>query len=232
MHRCLIVAHQTLGGQELNDYLAGLSSRGPLRVHVVVPVPTSGYYDAAAMTVGVFGAFDNDAMNRRAQTDLDHFVERLGRSGIVATGELGPGDPLVALAHADRQGPYDELVVSTLPPGISRWLRMDVPHRARRRFGDRVTTIIHSTQATLPTARDGRTTDLDRAEAASQARPIRVLLVDASPPHPADLTTVLHRTRLSTITVHVTSGVDAATRLVAEDAGGDDHDRSELISDD
>jgi len=30
--------------------------------------------------------------------------------------------------------PFDEIVLSTLPPGLSRWLRQDLPHRIARTF--------------------------------------------------------------------------------------------------
>jgi hypothetical protein len=41
---------------------------------------------------------------------------------------------------ADHQ--FDEIIVATLPQPVSRWLRADLPHRAERRFGLPVTTII------------------------------------------------------------------------------------------
>jgi hypothetical protein len=40
---------------------------------------------------------------------------------------------MLAIADAIRdRGPFDEIVPSTLPPGLSKWLRLDLPHRAPR----------------------------------------------------------------------------------------------------
>ncbi len=56
---------------------------------------------------------------------------------------VGVSDPLQAiadelLAHPD----YDTLVICTLPPGVSRWLKWDLVHRAERRFGRRVIHVV------------------------------------------------------------------------------------------
>ena len=45
---------------------------------------------------------------------------------------VGDPDPLAAVGDALRAAEFDELVVSTLPRGVSRWLRMSLPHRLRR----------------------------------------------------------------------------------------------------
>jgi hypothetical protein len=37
---------------------------------------------------------------------------------------------------------YDTLVICTLPPGISRWLKLDLVHRAERKFGPRVIHVV------------------------------------------------------------------------------------------
>jgi hypothetical protein len=37
---------------------------------------------------------------------------------------------------------YEALVICTLPPGISRWLRLDLVHRVERRFGLRVIHVV------------------------------------------------------------------------------------------
>jgi hypothetical protein len=49
---------------------------------------------------------------------------------------VGSSDPLRDIgdelsAHPD----YDTLVICTLPPGASRWLRLDLVHQAARKFG-------------------------------------------------------------------------------------------------
>ena len=40
-----------------------------------------------------------------------------------------------------RSGAFDEVIISTLPLGVSRWLGLDVPHRVERRFKVPVTTV-------------------------------------------------------------------------------------------
>ena len=47
---------------------------------------------------------------------------------------IGNYDPLVAVQEELRGGGYDAVVISTLPPGVSRWLRMDLPARVSRHF--------------------------------------------------------------------------------------------------
>jgi hypothetical protein len=45
---------------------------------------------------------------------------------------IGDPDPFAAVGDALRTEEFDELVVSTLPRGVSRWLHMSLPHRLRR----------------------------------------------------------------------------------------------------
>ena len=51
-----------------------------------------------------------------------------------ATGEIGVSDPMQAIRDALRTHSYSGLIISTLPAGASRWLHMDLPHRAAREF--------------------------------------------------------------------------------------------------
>jgi hypothetical protein len=37
---------------------------------------------------------------------------------------------------------YDEVIVATLPTGVSRWMAADLPHRVERLTGARVTHIV------------------------------------------------------------------------------------------
>ena len=50
--------------------------------------------------------------------------------------KIGDPDPLQAIGNELQSGhTYKAIVLSTLPQGVSRWLRMDVVSRVRREFG-------------------------------------------------------------------------------------------------
>ena len=68
---------------------------------------------------------------RTAQARLDEMLERLGEMGVEADGEVGDRDPVNAVRDAIRRQEVDEVIVSTLPRGLSRWLGEDVPSRLR-----------------------------------------------------------------------------------------------------
>jgi hypothetical protein len=53
--------------------------------------------------------------------------------GAVSSGSIGDPDPVLAVVDALPRDQFDEIVVSTLPPGLSRWIRQDLPHRLARR---------------------------------------------------------------------------------------------------
>ena len=58
-------------------------------------------------------------------------------------GEVGDENPMLAIGDALRDhGPFDEIVISTLPKGLSKWLKVDLPHRAEASFGLRVTHVV------------------------------------------------------------------------------------------
>ena len=48
------------------------------------------------------------------------------------TGRLGDPDPIVAVMEAWDPMEFDEIVVSTLPTGVSRWLGLDLPRRLEK----------------------------------------------------------------------------------------------------
>jgi hypothetical protein len=47
-------------------------------------------------------------------------------------GRLGDPDPIVAVMEVWDPLEFDEIVVSTLPTGVSRWLGLDLPRRLER----------------------------------------------------------------------------------------------------
>jgi hypothetical protein len=60
-------------------------------------------------------------------------LHRLREIGATADGAVGDPDPMKAIEKTLAQRRFDEIILSTLPPGISRWLAWDLPHRVRAR---------------------------------------------------------------------------------------------------
>ena len=122
MRSYLIVGNQTLMSPELATAIAERIIPGdPPDIYVVVPAtPQSGAF-----------TWDEDEARAAAQERLDAMLEHLKGLGVEATGEVGYRDPVEAARDALRQHPVDEILLSTLPTGISRWLGQDVPGRLK-----------------------------------------------------------------------------------------------------
>lgn len=123
MRRYLVVAHRTLGGSHLLAHLERLRAEGPCRFTLLVPVEHPNHMWTEGEVTAAAGA--------RLQDGL----ARLSAAGIVADGEVGDASPVYAVgAILRREGEdaFDEVIVSTLPETISRWVRMDVPRRIQR----------------------------------------------------------------------------------------------------
>lgn len=203
--RCLIVANQTLGSDELAAHLRALAAADPdLVADVIVPEPTPAYLGGDPMIGILAPASEAEAYEQvrsAAVSRLQALVSWLRSIGVTASGAMGPADPLLAIAAAERLGRYDQLIITTLPAGVSRWLRMDLPHRAVRRFGDRVTVIV--------TAQGGGPAE----EAAAHA--VEVLLLGGDVDDPAGVRAALRRSSVPTAVHDAISAGDAVTRLGA-----------------
>jgi hypothetical protein len=55
---------------------------------------------------------------------------------------VGDPSPVEAIRDALRDREFDGIILSTLPPGISRWLRQDLPSRVEKEFDLPVTHVI------------------------------------------------------------------------------------------
>lgn len=125
MRRYLVVANQTLCGQPLADKVGELMAAVPCEFHLVVPA-THGHHHLT-WTEGEASAL--------ARHRLDEALSRLRTMGAVVDGEVGDARGADAVGDAIRAGPpFDAIVLSTLPPGLSRWLRQDLPHRLERMY--------------------------------------------------------------------------------------------------
>ena len=69
-----------------------------------------------------------DEATRALEAALPKLTEAAGTS---VTGTVGDAEPLSAIQDAVNMGSYDEIIISTLPPRISRWLRLDLVSKTR-----------------------------------------------------------------------------------------------------
>jgi hypothetical protein len=147
MGKYLVVANQTLAGEHLLDEVRRRKTQGPSSFFVVVPntrsvdvapVPGGPVPPGAA---GVAVEEQDRQATLVAQSRLNEALNRLKSEGLEARGEIGDSDPLVAIEDAMAQDQFDEIIISTLPTGLSRWLGMDLPSRAERKFKIPVTTV-------------------------------------------------------------------------------------------
>ncbi len=124
----LVVANQTLGGTALARAIEERANTEAATFHVLVPAtePADEHSPAAGTA------------SENAQRRLQAALARLKAAGVEATGEIGAADPMQAIGDALKEHSHSGLIISTLPPGISRWLHMDLPHRAAREFKLRV----------------------------------------------------------------------------------------------
>ena len=132
MRRCLIVANQTLSGPDLAAEVLTRHAAGGYEFHVLVPATHA--HEGSVWTEGQAIAHAGSA--------LADALERLRAEGIDATGEVGDENPVLAVVDVFQRRVIDEIIVSTLPPGASRWLKLDLPHRLARRFGVPVTHVV------------------------------------------------------------------------------------------
>ena len=86
-------------------------------------------------------ATDQEA-STQARQRLGQMLADVDALGVPAEGDLGSAQPLEAMERVFPDHRFDEIIVATLPRTVSRWLRAHLPHRAERRFGLPVMTIV------------------------------------------------------------------------------------------
>jgi hypothetical protein len=133
----LVVANVTATSEELLETLKGRAARDSCRFTLVVPAPA----------VGPVG---REAAKRTLDEALEHFRE----AGLEVEGVIGDSDPFASVTDEWDPQRYDEVVISTLPTGVSKWLQVDLPRRIERTTGVQVTHVVAEPQRReLPTER-------------------------------------------------------------------------------
>lgn len=129
----LVLANRTLVSTELDLHLLRLHEAGPARFHVLVPLEIHGSH-ALAHSENLRWSGETASVTA-ARLRLRRALEHLAELGLAASGDVSEMGPVRAAVTALAHDTYDGLVVSTLERGASRWVRMDVPARLRRRSG-------------------------------------------------------------------------------------------------
>ena len=156
--RWLIVANQTLGTGELVAEIDRLNTEGPCEFHLLVPASHSKSY-ARARRLSMLGADPVTGIPSEqlpaseeflgpdvegiaaAQKRLDAQLAKIDAASYAATGELGDADPIRAIQTVLGRSSFDGIILSTLPAGLSRWLKGDLVRRVKRETGLPVTHI-------------------------------------------------------------------------------------------
>ena len=145
--RILVVANQTAEGRELLEEITNRCRGNDCEVMLVCP----GMVGSRAER----WASDVDKGMDAARERMDRSVAALRGVGVEVRAEVGDPDPNMAIEDALRDFPADEIVISTLPPGESRWLEHDVVERTRREVDLPMTHVIVDLDAEAATAAPG-----------------------------------------------------------------------------
>ena len=110
----LVVAYRTAATPRLLDAIRSRMKAGPCRMTLLVPRP---YWDPDTEEAEVVVELAVPLLEVAAGRRVD--------------ARIGDTDTLVAVREVEGRTEVDEVIVSTLPERVSRWLRRDVPARLR-----------------------------------------------------------------------------------------------------
>jgi hypothetical protein len=130
----LVVANRTAATPALLDAIRARAARGPASFHLLVPDPHECVWSAT------------DGERRQKASESTQALEQAlpvleAAAGGPVDGSVSTRhDPMDAIEETLRGAQFDEIILSTLPHSISRWLHIDLPHRVAH-LGLPVTTV-------------------------------------------------------------------------------------------
>ena len=140
MDHVLVVANQTVSSDELVAAVLVRNARGPCHFTVVVPATPLSNQELALRHSEHPGAVAYESGPVAiARMRLAKAMDRLAEASISCSGDIGDPDPFKAVEIALHSHSFDDVIVSTLPRRVSRWLAQDLPHRIARHFDVPVT---------------------------------------------------------------------------------------------
>lgn len=132
MRRYLVIANQTLVSEDLLEKVTSCHAEEAATFHLVVPAtpPPGG------------NPWSEGEANALASHRLEEALARYRELGIDVDGEVEVANPVHAVGNVMRHLVFDELIISTLPLGVSQWIGQDVVSRLRRAVDIRVTHVV------------------------------------------------------------------------------------------
>jgi hypothetical protein len=131
----LVMANRTAESPELLEALKSRAAQGDCEFTLLIPSTPHGISWAADMSAGA----------GEAEHHRQAFLDELRGEGIdVKDAQVGDPDPLAAAQDACNMGDFDEVIVSTLPLKLSKWLRLDMPSKVKAATGLPVTHVVAS----------------------------------------------------------------------------------------
>jgi hypothetical protein len=119
--RVLVVANKTAASPGLLDAVRERAAKGPAEFTLLVPNPAHGLHK-------VVDPEDQSQSEAEAVVELAlPLIE--DAAGRPCDSIIGVSEPLAAVQDAVNLHGFDEIIVSTLPTRVSRWLKLDLPHK-------------------------------------------------------------------------------------------------------
>jgi hypothetical protein len=121
--RVLVVANKTAASPALLDAVRERAAKGPCEFTLLVPNTTHGLHK-------VVDPEDQSQSEAEATIELAVPLLEEAAGGAPVDAMIGVPEPLAAIQDAVNLHGFDEIIVSTLPRRVSKWLHLDLPHKA------------------------------------------------------------------------------------------------------
>lgn len=146
MSNYLVVAHQTAASEELVRALKAISE-ADRESEFVLLVPATRVNHLMTWTEG-----ESEEVARSTAAEASRVLREAGLN--LERTVIGQADPMKAIEETAqmRDSMYEAIVICTLPLGVSRWLKRDLPSRVQSRLGIRVEHIVAKPRAQTPAA--------------------------------------------------------------------------------
>lgn len=119
----LVVANRTADSADLVAAVSRRARAGGVTFDLLVPAEPHGLHRVVD---------PEDAGRDAARARLRAALPLLcAAAGSRVRGQVGDADPIAAISDALASDGYDEIMISTLPRTVSRWLRLDLPSKVR-----------------------------------------------------------------------------------------------------